>query len=80
VIEYNRETVRRGIILSFLLSIVHVLIIFLNLKKGIKERGIKTLLIITISNNIFFTFNGRYQNNVGAVKIINRPYRGMNSG
>jgi hypothetical protein len=54
--------------------------IFLYLKKGISERGIRILFVAITRNNIFFTFNGIYQNSVGAVKIIIIPYNGMKSG
>jgi hypothetical protein len=63
----------RGITLPLLFSIAMELIICRYLKKGIKETGMRRLLIRKIKKRISFTLIGRYQNNVGANKIISNP-------
>jgi hypothetical protein len=53
---------------------------FLYLKNGINETGIRILFVKRIRRRIFLTLRGRYQKRVGAVKMMISPYNGMNSG
>jgi len=59
VAAYKSVVKRSGITRSLLFSTDHELIIFLYLKNGNNERGSRTLLIIMIKNNNFFTVKGR---------------------